>query len=367
MRKVQSPLWAAVVLLAASFASAQSPGVATVLPAKLSEPAGEEKSPLKDLTPHGFEDLIPHDEHEKHGHTPGHLSPIVPDGKGFFLNVDYFLMNPRTDDQDYALYTVKGLATAGGLKELRYRVGNGFRSEFGYRSEEVGVDVSFAYGYFGALGGATTPAAPGRLLRPTLTRPGLIDAVTSANARAELDINTYDLLVGKRFALDDRLAVRGFAGVRFATLRQEFRVRYDGLDARQADVNLRSRFGGAGPMLGGEAVYAWPQGFHLYLRGSGGLLSGLNEEFRRETNDNGRTVYTDVPAGYRTVVPFASTGVGGGFQYRSLQLRGGYEVTHWFGLTNRARFTSDVAPGAIAPRSANLSLDGLFLSVGFTF
>ena len=363
MRKVQTPVWAAAVLVAvAGWAAADEPGVAVVKPAA-AEPAAE--PPLKDFTPAGFADLVPPDDHAPH--APGHLAPLAPYGRGFFLNADYFLLNARTDDQGYAVRTAAGLALAGGVSELRYRVGSGFRTEFGYRPPDLGLDVSFAYGYFGATGHGTVGADAGQLVRPTLTRPGLLDAAMSADAAAELDSSTYDLLVGRRWAVDDRLAVRGFAGVRFATVRQEFRVSYDGLDARNAEVFTRSRFSGAGPLAGGEAVYAWPRGFHLYLRGSGGLLSGLNEEFRRETNDDGRTVYADVPAGYRTVVPVVNLGVGGGFQYRSLSVRGGYEVTHWFGLTDRARFTSDVAPGAFVPRQANLSLDGLFLSVGLTF
>ena len=60
-------------------------------------------------------------------------------------------------------------------------------------------------------------------------------------------------------------------------------------------------------------------------------------------------------------------GIGGGFQYRSFAFRAGYEVTHWFDLTDRPRFTSDVTQGSLIPRTGNLSLDGLFLQLGLTF
>jgi len=155
--------------------------------------------------------------------------------------------------------------------------------------------------------------------------------------------------------------------VRFADIRQNFDLGYDGLDARTAEVMIRSRFQGAGPVAGGEAVYRWKRGFHLYARGSGGLISGLDEGSRIETNDAARTLYADTPLSVRKVVPTVSLGVGGGFQYRSFSFRAGYEVTHWFGIADHVRFSSDVAPGALAPHSGNLSLDGLFLQFGLTF
>lgn len=323
---------------------------------------------LKDLTPPEFVDLIPHDEHEHHAHPPGHLEPVVPDGHGFFAQFDYLLMRPRADGRDFAvLGRSGGLATDGPLATLRDRLGNGFRAELGYRLPGGGLDASFAYTHLRAWGNGTLGAEPGQVLFPTLTRPGLTDTARSAVAASDLDYNVYDALGGKRWALDDHVAVRGFAGVRFADIRQDFRVRYDDLDARLADVCYGSRFRGAGPTVGAEAVYAWPRGFHLYARGSGGLLSGLDEERRRETNDDGRTLYADTPLSLRKVVPTLSLGVGGGFQYRSLSLRAGYEVTHWFGITDRVRFASDVSQGALSTRPGNLSLDGLFLQLGLTF
>jgi len=142
---------------------------------------------------------------------------------------------------------------------------------------------------------------------------------------------------------------------------------YDGLDARSAMVQTTSRFHGFGPVLGLESVVAWPRGFHLYVRGNVGLISGRDEESRRETNDGGRTLYADTPYSLRKVVPTVGMGVGGGFQYRTFSFRAGYEVTHWFGLTDRPRFTSDSTQGSLIPRTGNLSLDGLFLQLGMTF
>ena len=71
----------------------RQPAPAPVVPAAVAE----SEPPLKDLTPPGFADLIPPDEHKAHDHAPGHLEPLVPHGRGFFVNADYLLMFPRVD------------------------------------------------------------------------------------------------------------------------------------------------------------------------------------------------------------------------------------------------------------------------------
>lgn len=365
MSNVRTPIGVVCLLLLAAVGSADellplsrpTPGTVHVI---------DRDPPLKDLTPEGFEDLVPHDDHAVL--IPGHLAPLVPDGRGFFVNADYFLMRTRADGQNFAINSRSGgLATDGPVFDLRYRFGSGFRTELGYRLPDGGLNFSAAYTFFRATGHSTLGAAPGRVLLPTLTRPGLIDTASTAVASSLLEYDVYDALVGRRFALDDHLAVRAFGGVRFADIAQRFDVRYDGRDARTADVRHRSRFQGTGPLLGGEAVYAGTRGFHLYARGSGGLLSGFDRECRRETNDSGRTLYSDTPFTVRKVVPVASLGVGVGFQYRTLSLRVGYEATHWFGLTDRIRFPSDVSQGAFVTQPANLSVDGLFMQLGLAF
>lgn len=364
MSNVRPLVGVSLVLLIGAVAAADDP-VQVPIPVPGHVRILEPDPPLKDLTPEGFTDLVPPDEHAVH--APGHLAPLVPDGHGFFLNADYFLLRARADGQDFAVQSRTGLATVGTVADLRYRLGNGFRTELGYRLPDGGLDVSAAYTFFRATGNATIAAPAGRVLLPTLTRPGLIDTATTAVAASRLDYDVYDALVGRRFELDDHLAARAFAGVRFADIAQTFDAKFNGRDARSADVLTRSRFEGAGPVVGGEMVYAWRRGFHLYARGSGGLLSGLDREDRRETNDAGRTLYADTPLALRKVVPTVNLGIGAGFQYRTLSLRAGYEATHWFGLTDRVRFASDVSQGALSTQPGNLSLDGLFVQIGLTF
>jgi hypothetical protein len=191
--------------------------------------------------------------------------------------------------------------------------------------------------------------------------------VLAAAASASLEYNVFDLEVGRRAAVDEHLAVRAFGGLRFASIRQDFDALYDGLDARRAAVTTRSTFEGFGPVLGGEAVLAGWKGFHVYARGTVGLLTGMSHNPLVETNDAGRTRYADLGYDVRQVVPTAGLGLGGGWQYRTVTVRVGYEITHYFNLIQQPRFVDDVGAGKFVGRPASFSLEGLFAQVGVAF
>lgn len=338
-----------------------------VLPAFPVAP-GPSDPPLRDLTPPGFDLVPPPDPHRANEHgTAGHLAPTVPGHAGWYGSAEYLLYRPRAGSFDFAIGpTAPGLATVGPVQSLRYDVGNGLRAEGGYRFAS-GWGVGFAYTYLSAVGGRSLTAPAGAVLLPTLTRPGLTDTATSAETHANLNYNLYDVLVGKRLAFDDNLALRLFAGVRIADITQRFDVRYDGLDARRAAVDTQSAFGGFGPVAGTEAILGGWYGFHAYGRATGGLLTGRSINSFRETNNGGGTVYVDSRYDVTKIVPVASIAIGGGWQYRTVSLRAGYEVTHWFGLTGPLRFTDDVAQGRLVAKSSDLSLEGFFVQVGIVF
>ncbi len=359
--------WAATLLACAAPLNAAEPPTVVlpaVLPGSLAAPA---EAPLKDLTPPGFADLIPPERHHD-SHTPGHLTPAAPAEGGLFAGVEYLLQRPRADGLDYAITNrTTGLATEGPIAAMRYDLGSGLRVEAGYRFEESRLEASFVYTRLKASGGESVAAGPGQLVLPTLTRPGLTDSALSATAGAKLDYNLYDIVVGRRYALDEHVAVRGFGGVRLADIGQEFGATYDGLDARQAVVATATRFRGVGPVVGAEGVFAARHGFHVYGRATGALLSGPADNFYRDANDGGRTVSADLTQTLRKVVPTAGLAIGAGWQYRTVTLRAGYEVTHWFGLTDRVRLASDVAQGAFTAPSGNLSVEGLFIQFSLAY
>jgi hypothetical protein len=312
-------------------------------------------------------DLIPPNEVHRDQRAAGHLAPSYPAHAGFYGNAEYLLFRPRSDSFDYVVSNANGgLATVGSVQTANYDLGNGLRAELGYRFE-CGWEASFAYTYLQAGGIDAVAARPGQVLLPTISRPGLIDNVFSASTGVNLNFSLYDMMIGKRFRLDENFAYRGFAGLRFADVKQSINAGFDGLDARTATVSRSSRFRGFGPIVGGEGVLSGPRGFHAYARATAGLLMGQSNNNFVETNDAGATLYVDSQYNVWKCVPIASVAVGGGWQYRTISIRAGYEITHLFGVTDPLRFIDDVGQGKLSTRPSNLSLDGFFVQIGLTF
>jgi hypothetical protein len=332
--------------------------------------------PVREL-PSEFHDLIP--PPDKHhgglgcdscgGHeTPEWLEPFVPRHGGWYTSGEYLMMRPRDSGFDYAIRNANpGLGTIGLIDTLKYPLSSGFRAELGYRFGEGKWEAAFAYTYFGAHGGATDVAGPNQILLPTLTRPGLTDRALFASTEAKLNYNLYDMIVGRRMAVDENFAIRWLGGFRFADIRQKFNALYNGLDARTDAVDSRSSFKGFGPLVGAEAVLGGWHGLHFYARGTVGLISGLNSNPFLETNDSGATTYINTNYSVRKIVPTGTLSIGGGWEYRTVFIRAGYEITHWQGIFDRPRFVDDVSQGKFVARSSNLTLEGLFVQVGLSY
>ena len=340
----------------------------------------EEHLPVKDLTPHGgFGDIHPPEEHHGGHEVPGALTAMVPSHGGWYTSAEYLLMRPRNSDLDFVIRNTagNGLATTGPIDSLKYQLGSGVRAAIGYVSANGKWEGTFQYTYLTAGADSTIFAAPSVdpaantvpsvVLLPTLTRPGLTNRALTATATADLDYQLFDMLAGRRFVISDNLAVRAIAGFRFSDIRQTFNAFYDGADARLAAVKTRSRFQGFGPTIGAEGTLTAAHGFHFYARGQFGFLSGRANNQVLETNDNGATTYANVRHDIQREVPFGSAAIGLGWQYRTIALRAGYEVTHWQGIFERPRFTDDVSQGNVITRPSNLSLEGLFIQASVIY
>ncbi len=338
----------------------------------------EDHPALREL-PSGLPDLVPPPEHGGHGiggehEIPGWMTPFYPGHSGWYTNGEFLLMRARNTDFDYAIRgtgAATSLATVGPIDSLKYGMGTGLRVEVGRRFGDRGLwDIGFGYTYFSTNENGNTQhdvAPDGGYLFPTLTRPGLTDRALTAQANADLDYQLYDLVVARRVLVDDNFAVRVIGGGRFADIRQSFNAFYNGVDARQAAVHTRSRFQGFGPTIGAEAVLGGWRGFHLYTRAMGGLLTGNSTNQLIETNDAGATTYVNTTYNVRKVVPMGSIAIGGGWQYRTLSIRAGYQITCWQGLFERPRFVDDVSQGKVITRPSNLTLEGLFLQAALSF
>lgn len=353
--------------------AAVSATVPATLPESVPSPAAPSPAApapvVTDVTPPNWLTDAPHAAGgEAHAHPPGNLTPSAPPDGGFFMSAEYLVLRARRGAFDYVVADPnRDLATDGKLQSLGYELRSGVRAAVGYRLPDCGWEVLGGYTYYRTSAGAFSAAGAGGSLYPTLTRPGLVDEVSTARALANLELNLYDAEVGRRFVVDDHLALRMSGGVRFASIRQTLSAQYDGIDARSAVVENRSNFDGFGPTVGAEAVWAGGRGFHLYAKATGGLLTGQARNPLTETNNGGLTRYANLDASVRKVVPVAGLGIGGGWQYRRVSLRVGYEITNFFGLIDQPRFADDVSRGKVITRPADLSLEGLFTQVGYSF
>lgn len=359
-RGVVTALIALGILAGTDLARANPPG-------NLPPVAPEPELPIRDLTPPGFATDAPA-AHPAHHGVPGHLKPAAPEEGGPFASVEFLLLRPHRGAFDFVVPgDATGLVPTGSIRSLNYDLQPGVRAELGHRFGESGWEAYFGYTYFHSTAFESLRAPAGLTLFPTLTKPGLTNTVLFASSEADFEYNAYDILFGKRFAVDEHFAIRMSGGFRFASLRQSFSAFYDGLDARAAAVTADSNFQGFGPIVAGEAVWVGWKGFHLYARASGGLLTGRSDNPLIETNNKGKTTYANTAYEIRKVVPMASAGFGAGWQYRTVTLRVGYEITNYFNAIDQPRFVDDIGVGKIVTRPSNLSLEGLFVQVGLAF
>jgi hypothetical protein len=339
----------------------------TLPPSTLPLPVAETELPIRDLTPPGFATDAPA-THPAYKDVPGHLSPSAPEEGGPFATAELLILRPHRGAFDFVIPgDTTGLVPSGQIRSLNFNLQPGLRTEIGHRFGGSGWEAYFGYTYFHSSAFDSVTAPAGSVLFPTLTKPGLTNTVAFAAANASFDYNVYDLMLGKRFAVDDHFAVRLTGGLRFASIRQSFSAYYDGLDARSATVFSNASFQGFGPVFGGEAVWVGWKGFHLYGRANGGLLSGLSQNPLTEFNNANNTTYAATTNNIHTVVPMASVGVGAGWQYRTVTIRMGYEITNYFNVIDQPRFVDDVGVGKLTTRPANVSLEGLFVQMGVAF
>lgn len=350
--------------VASGFASAPitPPPLTGVLPASAEEPH------VKDLTPSvlpGLYDPLHGDAahgsggHGEAAHGGGHAEHSEP---GFYGTAEYLLLRPRRGAFDYALVDpTKDLVPNGTLQSLNYELRSGVRAGLGYRFKDTAWSAGFTYTFLRSSSDDMRTADVNGLIYPTLSRPGLVDNVGYAEASASLEYNVFDVEISRQVHVDERLNLRLYGGVRFATVRQDFDAMYDLRDANFARVATQSNFDGFGPLLGAEASLKTFGGFHLFGKTSAAMLTGTVTNPYRETNNGGLTTFANVDYRTRRVLPVFGSGIGLGWERRGVAIRVGYEMTNWFNLIDQVRFTNDLAEGKLTTRQSDLSMEGLFV------
>jgi hypothetical protein len=275
-------------------------------------------------------------------------------------------MAPRRRAQDFALV---GTAPFGGpigtLKSVEGGYDSGFRVGAGYRFCE-GMEVLFNYTHYHTSGDdAVLRAPPGQVVFATLTHPAAIVQVAGAKADNSINMNLFDLEVGRRVELSDHMGLRVFGGPRFANLDQKFTAVYTGGDVATDVVRRVLTFDGGGLRAGGEVTYECFQHVGVYMRGSASLLTGRFRSSLSETG-NGLPVVR-VEEKFDKVIPIADLGIGVRFEKGPLRLSVGYEFQNWFGMLEGFDFVDDAHPAKMTRRSGDLGFDGVVFRLEYLF
>jgi hypothetical protein len=287
---------------------------------------------------------------------------------GIFLSAEYLLLKPRRRDLDFAISSPQNLGVPiGNVESLQWSWDSGVRVGVGYAVPGEGWDVGLYYTYFHSTAGRALAAPDGGVLFATLTHPGLVQSVLTANAASRLNMHILDLEAGRTFSLGRCFDVRFFGGGRYAWVDQGFNVLYDGGDANGDLVTAPINFDGGGLRAGVEGVWHLGWGFGVYMKGSGSLLMGRFQTSLTETNDNGATPLTDATNNFDKLVPVSELAAGVTWQRGRLSVTVGYEMANWFGLVDSPDFVDDVHQGKLGQRTSDLSLDGLMAEVGLQF
>lgn len=160
-----------------------------------------------------------------------------------------------------------------------------------------------------------------------------------------------------------------FGGVRWAELDQEFLVRYDGDMFDDGRFSDSTRMSGAGLRMGTEMNWWWNSSWGVFGSMSGSLLYGRFQthllEAERACTPPCRDTIVDVYDAYGQPVPVLDAAVGIAWNYRCLQVRGGYEMVSWFNFADRSMFPDETHEGAYSPKSTDVLLDGFFIRLTY--
>jgi hypothetical protein len=293
--------------------------------------------------------------------------PIATDSvcPGWYASAEYLLLRLRRRGLDYAIPTrdTADYIGDGTVREVEFTHDSGYRAGLGYITSS-GWDIGFRYTAFDTLETASANAPAGGNLWATLSHPAHRAEAGTAFATAGLDYEVFDLELGRWMQLNRFTAVRMLGGLRWLETDQQLVVQYDGAGFREGLVQRTRGDSGLGVRLGGEVHWAVFRGLSTFLRGSAAVVYSQAETVARETDEQGQRLLVDIADDHTQSVSNLEAAMGLAYARGPWTIRGGYELSTWFNLSNQITF-DDQHRGAYASISDDLLLEGLFLSLTY--
>ena len=298
------------------------------------------------------------------GNPTGHLCS---DSLALEAAAELLILQPFEEGLDFAIrndvrQTSGGDGTPGGpLLNLKTRWQPGWRVSLGYCPSVTAraVWTGFAASSLSKAKAGVTPVGIG--LQSTWVPPvGTATLYQTAALRWNLDLNTIDLEVGKRYWVSPYLCLNPILALRLAEIDQSFHAAYT-LRGVEDSAKAMNDFRGLGPRSGISCAWSFSHGWEILANGAFSLLYG---RFLTHYGVTPPSELCDVDAHFNQLVPNAdvSLGLGWGkcFSKRrwNLKFQFIYEV-HLFWDQNQLRqpLGSD-APALAILQTGDLSLQG---------
>lgn len=285
-----------------------------------------------------------------------------------------FLEATSSDLQDFAVVDEGDAFVVGGeLAAAEYDDETALRYSLIYGLPNSSVDVGVRYTSFGMSGFESVERPEDGFLLATLANPAENEQAETASANIRLGYSVTDVEVGYTFEAGESLDVRLFGGLRFADIDQDAKIRYDGVDFDNSEIDISRDFTGYGLRMGGQADLTLGGGFSLFGRAAGSLLLGDIGASLEERDDNDVDLIASLDREIDSrVIPVVELAAGLAWENSlsdraTLRLAAGYELQNWFNIVDSVRFVDNAGTGVLTEDMGDLSLEGVFINVGLFF
>ena len=282
---------------------------------------------------------------------------------GWSAGIDYLNWKLRRRGLDFAVLE-DGTATtlgSGRIQNLEFSRDSGVRASLGYQFDTL-WQLRFGYTWFDAedVDSAVRPPGTGQLFA-TRSHPVNNEEADTANAFGSFDLQVFDLEAARWLVLDNVSSLKLFAGLRFADIEENLIFDYDGRDFTNGRIENPVNLNGFGVRSGLEGRWDLFERLSLFGRAAASVMFANITSRLTETDFAGAVVIADEIDEYEQALPVLEAMLGAAYHWEGFELAGGYELSNWFNLGERAMFNDAANEGNYGPFSTDLLLEGFVL------
>src|SRR5436190_437914 len=167
--------------------------------------------------------------HDPHVTDHGAMNDHGGESGALIATGDFLLLRPRRRAQDFAILGTNPFwGPQGTIQNVEGGFDAGLRVGAGWRCPGECWRIDLIYTNIHSAGDGTAFGTTNLAVFPTLTHPAVVGQVNAAFANNSVNLNIFDLQVGRDLHHGESSSFRVFAGPRFADLDQKFTAFYFG-------------------------------------------------------------------------------------------------------------------------------------------